>query len=163
FSFCLSFGSLYSSSSSSEGQSFYFGFDPKKTKDREVKFEVWDQDRILWDEPVGELLVPFLSNLEKPEEQLREIEEDGADEFLHLEDDIFGILYTTSEDDVDLPDLLDKKKQQEKENKKKQKQKKKQDKLKPDEDEGEELNRDLDSVDSYQDKNHPYDKDEGEN
>ncbi|KAA6363421.1 MAG: hypothetical protein EZS28_041052 [Streblomastix strix] len=127
---------------------YKFDFDPKKTKDREVKFEVWDQDRILWDEPVGELLVP----VQNPKEQLRKIEEDGADEFLHLGDVLFGILYTTSEDDVDLPALLNKQKQQEKENKKKQKQKKKQDKLKPDEDEGEELNRDLDSVYSNQKK-----------
>ncbi|KAA6402916.1 MAG: hypothetical protein EZS28_001557 [Streblomastix strix] len=142
---------------------YKFDFDPKKTKDREVKFEVWDQDKILWDEPIGEMFVPFLSNLENPEEQLREIEEDGADEFLHLGDVLFGILYTTSEDDVDLPALLDKKKQQDKENKKKQKQKKKQDKLKPDEDEREELNLDLDSVDSYQDNDHPYDQDEDAN
>ncbi|KAA6378033.1 MAG: hypothetical protein EZS28_026442 [Streblomastix strix] len=120
--------------------------------DREVKFEVWDQDRILWDEPVGELLVPFLSNLENPEKQLSEIEEEGADEFIHLGDVLFGILYPTSEEDVDLPDLLDKKKQMEKENKKKQIQKKKQEKLKPDENEGEELNLNLDSVYSYQEK-----------
>ncbi|KAA6403209.1 MAG: hypothetical protein EZS28_001258 [Streblomastix strix] len=132
---------------------YKFDFDPKKTKDREVKFEVWDQNRILWDEPVGEL---FVSKTQKNNCVIKE--EDGADEFLHLGDVLFGILYTTSEEDVDLPALLDKKKQQEKEIKKKQKQKKKQDKIKPDEDEGQELNLDLDSVDSYLDKDHPYDQ-----
>ncbi|KAA6378005.1 MAG: hypothetical protein EZS28_026469, partial [Streblomastix strix] len=145
---------------------YKFNFDPKLTKDREVKFAVWDQDRILWDEAVGEVLVKFMPNLEKPEELIREIEEDGADELLHLGDVLFGILYTTSEEDIDLPGLLDKKKQQEKENKKKQKQKKKQDKLRPneDDDEGEEQFRDLDSVDSYEDKDdtpyRPYDYDQ---
>ncbi|KAA6392517.1 MAG: hypothetical protein EZS28_011955 [Streblomastix strix] len=117
---------------------FDIDFDPEKTNERKLFIEVLDRKKKKYDKDeyeeyegdeddydyedevfVGGVTIQFLLNLENPEDQLREIEEVGADEFLHLGDVLFGILYTISEEDVDLSALLNKKKQQEKKNKKK--------------------------------------------